>query len=188
MAQVRFEETSIPGLLVVEAPVTADARGSFTKTFTSAEYAAAGLAVTFDEEYHTHSRRGVLRGMHFQAPPADHEKVVFCVHGTVFDAVLDLRVGSPAFGVALTFELEGASGRGLYVPRGCAHGFAALTDDAIMSYKVNSPYDPARDSGVLWSSLGVSWPFDAPLLSPRDAAFPSLDAYDSPFTYGGDAS
>lgn len=184
MSSIRFESTSIPGVVEIHAPVSADARGRFTKTFVAAEYEAAGLATGFVEEYHTESASGVVRGMHFQTPPHAHDKTVFCISGEVFDVVLDLRVGSPAYGAAVTFRLDGVSGRGLYIPAGCAHGFASLSDRSTLAYRVTSVYAPDCDAGVLWSSVPVDWPFASPVVSPRDAAFPALQQFESPFAYG----
>jgi len=183
---LRFELTKIPGLLVIHPFVSRDERGSFTKTFEASRYDERSLMTVFAEEYHTSSARGVVRGMHFQTPPHDHDKVVFCISGAVFDVVLDLRRGSPTYGRSVTFALEGPGGHGLYVPRGCAHGFAALSEDAVMAYKVTSPYEPKHDTGILWSSVpGVVWPFEAPVLSERDASFPEFGRVTSPFEYEG---
>ncbi|MHB1323594.1 MAG: dTDP-4-dehydrorhamnose 3,5-epimerase family protein [Coriobacteriia bacterium] len=183
-----FESTGTPGLLLIHPFVSRDERGSFTKTFEVSRYREYSLATGFAEEYQTSSARGVVRGMHFQTPPHDHDKVVFCTSGTVFDAVLDLRRGSPTYGRSTTFKLEGPGGHGLYVPRGCAHGFAALSEDAMMAYKVTSPYEPKHDTGILWSSVpGVVWPFETPMLSERDASFPAFEGFESPFEYEGGA-
>ncbi len=181
-----FETTPIPGLLKVVPAASRDSRGTFAKTFVSSAFAEAGLATTFAEEYHTCSARRVVRGMHFQVPPHDHDKMVFCVAGSAFDVVLDIRVGSPTYGSAYTCRLEGPSGFGLYVPAGCAHGFAALEDDTVLSYKVTTAYVPDCDSGILWSSVPeVSWPHAYPQVSERDAAFPAYTEFLSPFAYAG---
>jgi dTDP-4-dehydrorhamnose 3,5-epimerase len=182
---IRFEETAIPGLLVVKPQVFTDERGSFTKTFVAEEYAVAGLAITFAEEYRTRSVKGVVRGMHFQLPPHDHEKLVFCADGVVMDVILDLRRGSRTFGQTLTFALEGPTGFGLYIPVGCAHGFCSLSDESTMEYRVSGAYSPEHDAGVLWSSVDVEWPIGEPIVSARDAAFPELADFESPFTIEG---
>ncbi len=183
MSGILFEGTAIPGLVVIRPQVSRDARGTFAKTFVAAEFAAQGLATTFIEEYHTASMRGSVRGMHFQLPPHDHDKTVFCTSGAAFDVVLDLRVGSPTFGVAQTFELSGPCGQGLYIPTGCAHGFCALSDDTVMTYSVTTLYSPDSDAGVLWSSAPVKWPCVDPIVSERDGLFPALADFQSPFTF-----
>lgn len=185
MSGPTLSATAIPGLFEIEPFVAADARGVFIKTFVASDFAAAGVAVASLEEYHTRSRRGVIRGMHFQLPPHDHDKTVFCTQGSAFDVVIDLRVGSPAFGKALVFELRGAECRGLHIPRGCAHGFAALEDETVLTYKVTTEWNPSADSGILWSSVPVEWPFDDPITSARDAALTPLPDFVSPFVFEG---
>ena len=183
MAGIRLEETAIPGLLVIRPHVMRDARGSFAKTFVAEVFAEAGLATRFSEEYYTSSLCGVLRGMHFQLPPNDHDKTVSCVNGEVFDVVLDLRTGSPAFGTVAAFELSGADANSLYIPAGCAHGFCATSDDAVLAYGVTSAYSSDDDAGVLWSSIPVDWPCSNPVVSERDASLPTLVDFASPFTF-----
>lgn len=182
MAGITFEKTPIPGLLVIDAPSSADARGSFTKTFVAADFLAAGVPMDFTEEYYTVSARGVVRGMHFQVPPRALDKTVFCVGGTVFDVVLDLRRGSPTYLEAETFTLA-EGGAGLYIPSGCAHGFAATSERACLTYKVTCDYSASHDTGILWSSIPVEWPVSNPIVSERDAAFVPMADFDSPFHY-----
>jgi len=182
---IRFEETAIPGLLIIHPHVSRDERGSFAKTFVAETFADAGLATSFAEEYLTSSKCGVIRGMHFQLPPHDPDKIVSCTNGRVFDVVLDLRVGSPTYGSVASFELFGPNGNALYVPAGCAHGFCSLSDDAAMVYMVTTDYSPACDAGVLWSSVPVEWPIADPIVSQRDTAFPALADFDSPFVFAG---
>ncbi len=185
MAVPAFVSTEFPGLLRMTPGFSADDRGSFVKTYTRSAFAAQGLATEFAEEYVTTSHRGVVRGMHFQLPPHDHDKVVICLSGSAFDVALDLRVGSPTFGRAYTCTLEGERGDALYIPRGFAHGFCALSDDAMLAYKVTSEYAPAHDAGLLWSSVpGVQWPVERPVLSERDTAHPAFSEFASPFVFG----
>lgn len=185
MDGISFDTTRIPGLRVIQPKALSDNRGVFTKTFTAEAFSREALATRFAEEYHTSSKRGVIRGMHLQLPPHAHDKIVFCVFGRVFDVVLDLRVGSPAFGLAEVFELSGPMGHGLYIPSGCAHGFCALEDDSVLTYKVTTGYAPESDAGVLWSSVPVMWPADNPVTSERDAGFPALCDFVSPFSFDG---
>lgn len=186
MAEIRFEETSVAGLIVIHPQVQTDERGSFIKTFETEAYGAAGLATTFAEEYHTESKRGVVRGMHFQIPPHDHDKVVFCTQGAVMDAVVDLRNDSPTYRRVLTFDLGGPVGFGLHIPRGCAHGFCALSETAVMWYRTTSAYSAEHDQGILWSSVPVRWPSGAHLVSERDGGFPTLDDFVTPFRNEGE--
>lgn len=182
MSGIGFDETPIPGLLVIRPQVSRDARGTFVKTFVATGFAAQGLSTLFVEEYHTSSKRGVVRGMHFQLPPHEHDKTVFCTKGSAFDVVFDLRVGSPTFGAAESFRLSGC-GNGLYIPAGCAHGFCALNDETILAYSVTTVYSPESDAGVLWSSIPVNWPCSNPVVSDRDARFPAFQDFRSPFVF-----
>jgi dTDP-4-dehydrorhamnose 3,5-epimerase len=180
---MKISETSIPGCFIIDAKVFSDVRGIFVKTFVKRNFVDQGLVCEFAEEYFTVSGKNVLRGLHFQTPPYDHVKVVSCLHGAVLDAVVDIRAGSPTYGRHELFELDGKSGRILYLPSGVAHGFLTLSDDALMSYKVTADYSPTNDTGIHWSSAGISWPCSNPMVSDRDSYFQPLAGYDSPFNY-----
>lgn len=175
--------TRLPGCFELRPAILRDDRGSFTKVFHREQFHAAGLRVDFAEEYYSLSRRGVLRGLHFQTPPHAHAKLVYCPQGRVLDAALDLRRGSPSFGQHLTLELSGEQGNMLYLPAGLAHGFYTLSEQALMVYKVTSVYAPAHDAGIRWDTAGIAWPDPAPVLSQRDRGFAPLAQYDTPFTY-----
>jgi len=172
---------NIAGIQKIHARRFEDQRGSFLKTFSQPDLDALGVDFLVREHYVSVSKRGVLRGMHFQLPPSDHAKLVICSAGRVLDVVLDCRLGSPSHGETMAMELEGASAAGLFIPSGCAHGFLALQDESVMHYLVSSPHDPARDSGILWNSFGFDWPVTHPLLSPRDTKLPRWDLFHSPF-------
>jgi dTDP-4-dehydrorhamnose 3,5-epimerase len=111
--------------------------------------------------------------MHFQVPPFDHEKLVYVTEGRVVDVVLDLRLSSSTFGHHLAFTLE-AFGPSLLIPRGCAHGFMVLSENATIVYNVSTEYHQTADKGILWNSFGFNWGIDKPILSERDQAFPSF--------------
>ncbi len=171
--------TPIPGCFELQPAVRKDARGAFVKVFHSPEFRKLGLETDFREEYYSVSKKGVLRGLHFQEPPADHEKVVCCPVGEVLDAVLDLRASS-GYGRSFTLELSAEKGNMLYIPRGCAHGFFALSR-SVMLYRTGTVHSPEHDAGVLWSSAGIKWPSRKPLISDRDAAFAPLAGFRTPF-------
>lgn len=179
-----FEPTPLPGCWHIRYDLRGDARGCFVKTMHEEPFRQHGLAIDFREQYYSHSQANVVRGMHFQRPPHDHEKLVTCLAGSLFDVVLDLRVGSPTFGQSATFRLEAASPSGLYIPRGCAHGFCAL-EDTLMLYNVTSVYQPDADAGVLWHSIDAGWPVGTghAVVSPRDAGFSALKDFVSPFLF-----
>ena len=180
---MRVEHTAIPGCYQLFPPVHKDNRGSFVKTFRKDVFASHGLVTEFAEEYYSISRKGVLRGMHFQTPPHDHFKLVYCLTGRVLDAIVDLRVGSPTYRQSETIELSAELGNMLYIAPGMAHGFYALTDEVVMQYKVTTVYAPEHDGGIRWDSAGIAWPGSDPILSVRDCSFPSLAEFQSPFRY-----
>ncbi|WP_160079164.1 dTDP-4-dehydrorhamnose 3,5-epimerase [Pseudomonas sp. 8AS] len=173
----------IQGCYEIQPRVFNDERGRFVKIFHSDEFERNNFATNFVEEYYSVSNRGVLRGLHFQVPPKEHKKVVYCVQGEVFDVVLDLRQGSPTYGMAEAFTLGADKGNYVYIAEGLAHGFCAVSDTAVLVYKVTSTYSPQHDSGVLWSSVDVDWPVKNPLVSTRDTLFPGLSEFVSPFIY-----
>ena len=177
-------DTKIKGCYEIQPKMLVDCRGKFVKIFQCNEFSRYGLEVNFAEEYYSHSHRGVIRGMHFQKPPSDHVKVVYCVQGEVFDVVVDLRIGSPTYLQSSTIVLSAQLGNIIYIPKGMAHGFCATTELATLVYKVSTVYDPLADSGFLWSSVGVDWPISKPILSHRDRTFQALDQFKSPFIYG----
>lgn len=180
---MKILSTTLPGCYRLVPKVIFDSRGSFVKTLHQTIFAEHGLVNCFAEEYYSVSRRGVLRGLHFQIPPAEHVKLVCCVKGAVLDAVVDLRKGSPTFGQHELLELNQDNANALYIPVGFAHGFYARTDDAIVLYKVTSVHSPQHDKGILWSSAEIAWPDPKPLISERDSAFPFLANFESPFVY-----
>ncbi len=180
---MRIEKTSINGCYQIFPQVRQDNRGSFVKTFHKDVFEKHGLVTDFSEEYYSVSHKGVLRGMHFQTPPHDHFKLVYSLAGRVLDVIVDLRMGSPTYKNFATFELTTEQGNMLYIAPGMAHGFYALTDDAIMQYKVTSVYAPEHDGGIRWDSVGIPWPDSAPILSERDRSFQALADFKSPFRF-----
>jgi dTDP-4-dehydrorhamnose 3,5-epimerase len=184
---MRTEATDLAGCFLLHSPVASDARGSFTKTFHAAVFSEAGLRTDWRETYSSTSRQGVIRGMHFQTPPADHAKLAFCTAGKVLDVVLDLRRSSPTFGQHCAFQLDEAAGTGVYIPSGCAHGFLSLTQSSTMLYQVTSVHSAAHDAGIAWDSFGFAWPVEAPILSDRDRRHPPLRSFETPFDGGAPA-
>lgn len=175
------KETLIPGCFELLPNVHKDKRGAFVKILHAPAFRKLGLDFTFTEEYYSVSGKGVLRGLHFQAPPEAHVKLVCCLGGEVLDAVLDLRKKSGTYGKAFTLKLNAKKGNMLYIPRGCAHGFYSLSADSVMLYKTTTVHSVENDVGILWNSAGIKWPAGKPVISPRDAAFPELRDFKSPF-------
>lgn len=178
---MEFIPTALEGCYQVSPLFVQDERGTFVKTFHSERFSVLGLPTEWREEYYSRSRKGVIRGMHFQTPPHDHEKLVYCMLGQVLDVILDLRLNSATYGRHIAVELDAARGQGLMIPKGMAHGFLSLTEDALMAYKVTSVYAPENDAGIRWDSFGCDWGIDHPILSTRDCAHPKYLDFDSPF-------
>jgi dTDP-4-dehydrorhamnose 3,5-epimerase len=178
------KETRLRGCVAVQPRLFNDERGRFVKVFNEDEFRKLGLETDFKEEFYSQSKRGVIRGMHFQVPPSDHVKLVYCVHGEALDVVLDLRRGSPTYGQADATLLSAERGNYLYIPKGIAHGFCSVSAIATLVYKVSTVHDPRSDTGILWNSFGFDWPVSEPIISARDSNFKSLSEFDSPFVYG----
>lgn len=175
---MRFTETVVPGAFVVEMDRLTDDRGSFHEGWRADEFAeAVGRRFEVRQINYSVSRRNTLRGIHSVAIPPGQAKYVTCVRGALRDIVVDLRVGSPAFGVHKSTILDDGSGRSVYVPEGVGHGFLALTEDACISYVLSSVYVPGTqiDLNPLDPDLALPWGFEEPpLMSPKDEKAPSL--------------
>jgi dTDP-4-dehydrorhamnose 3,5-epimerase len=178
-----IQKCKLPGVNILIPIVREDPRGIFVKTFHADFFSAHGLAVDFREFYYSVSIKGVIRGLHFQSPPADHEKLVTCVSGKILDVVVDLRIGSPFYGHHETIDLSAANAECLYLPKGVAHGFYVYSESATMLYYVTTPYDPKLDSGIRWNSLGIPWPEASPIISDRDQSLIPFQDFVSPFHF-----
>lgn len=166
-------ECNIPGPLILEPKVFGDERGFFLESWNAEAFAQAGLDLTFVQDNHSRSQKGVLRGMHFQNPEPQG-KLVRVVRGAVFDAVVDLRWSSPSFGKWTGVVLSAENKRMFWVPEGFAHGFLTLEDDTDFLYKCTAPYAPQHEQSLTWNdpAVGIEWPLDGlePILSVKDAA------------------
>lgn len=164
--------TAIDGLVILEPKVFGDGRGYFFESFSQREFEEKVCKTTFVQDNESCSRYGVLRGLHFQKPPHAQAKLVRVVKGTVLDIALDIRKGSSTFGQHVATELSEENKRQLFIPRGFAHGFAALSDEAILQYKCDNYYVPGSEGGILWNdpALGIDWklPAEAIILSEKD--------------------
>ena len=168
-------ETALPGVLIIEPRVFGDARGFFLERFHAERYAEAGIAGPFVQDNHSHSERGILRGLHFQKQ-YPQGKLVEVVQGAVYDVAVDVRPGSSTFGQWVGVELSAENHRQFWVPPGFAHGFAVLSNTADFLYKCTDVYHPEDEGGVIWNDpdLGIDWPMDEPRLSAKDAVLPRL--------------
>lgn len=183
LSAIRFTESRLPGCFALEFPNFRDHRGLFVKSFQRSAFEQRGLECDFRETFYTESGENVLRGMHFQVPPADHAKLVYCISGAIYDVALDLRVGSPTFGEYESFELSAAYNNAIYLPRGIAHGFFARQTPSVVVYHVTSEHSPAHDLGVRWNSFGEKWPLSAPIISVRDEGLIPFEQFESPFRF-----
>ena len=171
--------TALPGVLILEPRVFGDERGFFLESFNQRAFEqATGLGLTFVQDNHSRSSRGVLRGLHYQLPPQAQGKLVRVTQGTVFDVAVDLRRSSPSFGRWIGVELSGENHRQLWLPPGMAHGFLVTSDSADFLYKTTGYYAPAAERCVRWNdpTIGIDWPQvgRAPILSAKDVAAPRL--------------
>lgn len=181
--RVNVDETAIAGCMRVRQPTHHDSRGWFTKSLSNDVRESAQVDFDATEIYWSLSRRGVVRGMHFQLPPVNVTKLVWVASGSIRDVVLDLRVDSPTHSEWVDFELGPEDGSVL-VPRGCAHGFEVTSEEAIVFYAQDGAFSPECDAGVRWDSFGYEWLANEPVMSDRDLALPALDDFVSPFTLG----
>lgn len=178
---MKFLETAIAGVKVIEPRLFGDARGYFFEAYREDLFAGAGIDARFIQDNESFSNGGVLRGLHYQIPPYTQAKLVRVVSGRVLDVVVDIRLGSPTFGKHVAIELSGESKRQLFLPRGMAHGFAVLSPEAVFVYKCDNFYCPAAERCICFDdpALGIDWrlPPETVKLSPRDrCGVPFADA------------
>lgn len=173
--------TDFEDIKVIESNHAMDERGSFTKIFNEAEFLSMGLQTEYKETYFSISHKDVIRGMHFQIPPYDHEKLVHVIAGAIVDVIVDLRKESPNYKKYIAIPLTAERRQSIYIPKGFAHGFKSLEDNTVMLYQVASGYQPNSDSGIAYDSIGFDWEIDMPILSKRDLEFVGLEEFISPF-------
>ena len=184
------KKLSLPGLIQLTPRLFSDARGYFIETYNENAFRAAGIATTFVQDNQSYSaRRGTVRGLHFQLPPAAQAKLVRVLHGSVYDVAVDLRVGSPTYGRHDGATLTAAGREQLFIPHGFAHAFCTLEPDTVVAYKVDAFYAPASDSGLIWNDpmLAIAWPVASEdvVLSDKDQRLGRFADFASPFRYEG---
>ena len=178
-------QTEIPGVVIIEPRIFGDSRGYFFESFSEKNFIEKVAPVKFVQDNESKSCYGVIRGLHFQKPPHAQSKLVRVVKGRVLDVAVDLRKGSPTFGKHVAVELTEDNHRQFFIPRGFAHGFAVLSEEAVFQYKCDEFYHPEADGGIQLCdpSLGIDWriPFADAILSDKDTKQPFLKDFDSPF-------
>ena len=181
-------KTAIPEVVILEPKVYQDDRGYFFEAFSEEVFSHLVTPTHFVQDNESRSSYGVVRGLHFQAPPYAQAKLVRVVKGSVLDVVVDLRKGSPSYGTHVAVELSEENHRMLFIPRGFAHGFSVLSPDAIFQYKCDNYYAPQSEGAVAWDdpTLSIDWRVSTHdvILSAKDAHHPCLDEFDTPFIYG----
>jgi len=180
-------QTKIEGLVIIEPRIFKDARGYFYESFSQKEFDEKVMPIRFVQDNESMSTYGVMRGLHFQRPPFTQSKLVRCCRGAILDIAIDIRKGSPTYGQHVAIELTDDNHRQLFIPRGFAHGFAVLSDVAILQYKCDNFYAPQADAGIQLrdDELGIDWqiPTENAILSEKDLKHPCLKDFDSPFDY-----
>lgn len=184
---MNFIKTEIPEVVIIEPKIFGDHRGYFFESFNQEQFEENVVKTNFIQDNESKSSKGVLRGLHFQKPPFSQAKLVRCVKGKVLDVAVDIRVGSPTYGKHVAVELSEENKKQLFVPRGFAHGFIVLSEEAIFAYKVDNTYAPNYDSGIKWDDkdLNINWILEgeALQLSDKDLNLQYLKDIDSPFKY-----
>jgi len=180
-----FEETKIPGVKIITPRVFPDGRGVFFESYKRSDFLKAGMDVDFVQDNHSKSSGGVVRGLHYQKNPNGQAKLLRAIAGTIYDVVVDIRKGSPAYGQWIGVELSAENCKMIFMPVGCAHGFAAISEHVEILYKVSSEYCKAAEGGIVWNdeSLGIDWRVKNPILSEKDSILPSFSKADHNFIY-----
>jgi dTDP-4-dehydrorhamnose 3,5-epimerase len=181
-------KTNLEGVFIIEPTVFGDHRGWFMETYSVARFKEAGLNLQFVQDNQSFSAaKGTLRGLHYQLNPKAQTKLVRCTKGAIFDVAVDIRKGSPTYSQWFGLELSAENKKQLLVPKGFAHAFMTLTDDAEVQYKVDELYSPEHDRGIIWNDpmIGIEWPLGiTPVLSKKDEEAPSLNEAENNFTFG----
>ncbi|WP_316901165.1 dTDP-4-dehydrorhamnose 3,5-epimerase [Pseudodesulfovibrio indicus] len=189
---MQVHKTEFPGLLVLVPQVFQDERGFFLESYSEQQFREIGIDSPFVQDNHAYSKDvGVLRGFHFQTPPKAQAKLVWVTRGAVLDVVVDLRKGSPTYGKSERIILSAANFKRLFVPRGFGHAYVTLMPDTEFQYKVDAPYSPANEGGILWDDPAIAMDWQSalqgrePILSEKDRRLPTLAEFDSPFVFEG---
>lgn len=184
--EMKVIETKLSGVKVIEPVVYGDHRGWFMETYSETRFKEAGIAITFVQDNQSFSAtKGTLRGLHYQLDPKAQTKLVRCTQGSIFDVAVDIRKNSPTYGEWFGIELSAENKKQLLVPKGFAHAFMTLTENAEVQYKVDEGYAPDCDRGIIWNdpTIGIEWPIEiTPVLSEKDEKAPLLEDAENNFS------
>lgn len=186
---IEVTATEIPAVKVVKTTKFTDERGFFTESYSRGPWQAAGMTQAFIQDNLSNSRKGTVRGLHYQIDPAAMGKLVRCLRGAIFDVAVDIRRGSPTFGRYVARELNEENGLALWVPAGFAHGFVALAEDSLVLYKCDAQHSPAHERAISYRcpKIAIAWPMAPSVVSAKDDAAPGLDQAEYNFIYREEA-
>jgi len=174
---MKLTETKLTGLKLIQFCNPTDNRGKFVKFYNETAFQVNNFDFDLKEAYYSVSKKGVIRGMHFQIPPMAHKKIVFTSNGKIKDVVLDIRKDSPTFGQTYSIQLTSTDNIAVFIPEGFAHGFLSLTDNTIVNYLQTSKHSHEHDQGILWSSFSFDWEVKNPIISKRDKLLKTFEDY-----------
>lgn len=182
-----FKRLGIPDVILIIPKVFSDERGFFMETFKLSEFKTNGISYNFLQDNHSKSKKGVLRGLHYQLNPKPQGKLIRCIQGRIWDVAVDIRRSSPTYSKWVAAELSEENRYMLWIPPGFAHGFVALEDSQVL-YKTTCEYEPSLERGILWKdqTINIEWPISQPILSDRDSRLPLLRYAENNFIYGED--
>ncbi|HDQ00419.1 MAG TPA: dTDP-4-dehydrorhamnose 3,5-epimerase [bacterium] len=181
----QFQRLTIQDVILIEPKVFNDDRGFFIETYKQSEFRAFGIQESFVQDNHSHSTRGVLRGLHYQLNPGAQAKLVRVIHGEIWDVAVDIRKGSPSFGCWVGEKLSAENARLMYIPKGFAHGFCVLSHVADILYKVTEEWSPEFERGIIWNDpeIKINWGVSEPILSSKDQQLPLLKDAENNFVF-----
>lgn len=178
---MKIEELPVPGVKLITGELAQDKRGSFFKPYNYESVSKLGIRFDVKEVFYSISRKGVIRGMHFQNPPSEQEKIFTVIKGSIMDVILDLRTDSEYFGKFIAIRMNEDEGHSVLIPKGTAHGFLGLDLENIVLYLADAPYSKEDEDGIRYDSFGYDWGIIEPILSNRDLSFRVFDEFISPF-------
>lgn len=182
---MEIEKTAIEGVFIVKPNVFSDNRGYFFESYNKVEFERLGIRTDFVQDNESCSSKGVVRGLHFQAPPFAQAKLIRVIKGSVLDFAVDIRKGSPTYGKHVSVKLDDKQKNMFFIPEGFAHGFVTLEDNTIFSYKCTALYNKESEGGLIWSdkTLALDWQIENPILSDKDKLWQDFESFISPFDY-----
>ena len=180
-----FDRLAIPDLILIKTKIFPDNRGYFYENFKNSVFLSNKINKQFLQDNISHSRKDVLRGLHYQKNPVSQAKLLSVIRGEIFDVAVDIRKNSPTYGKCISEILSENNHNSLYIPEGFAHGFCVLSDEADILYKVSNEYSPQDECGIIWNdpTLNISWPITNPIISDQDKNLPTIENCENNFLF-----